>query len=99
MYYGVDGKQKKESDSTYAKCENDNYFIRFCTYGSNIGKMLNPWNMFYQNGDDTKFNTEKGCRLYEYKKVDKNTFDLYVDFLNTRNQRQVLAAERAYNIG
>lgn len=73
------------------------YFVKFATAGSATGKMLNPWGSNYQPGDEFKFETQMGRKKYEFREVDENIFNTYMQFLRTRNERYILTAEREVN--
>lgn len=70
------------------------YFIRRGTFGTTIGQFLNPWGIYYNSGDEKKFNSAVGKRLYEYNKVSKYVYELYVKFLQTKNDVYLNHAQR-----
>ena len=72
-------------------------FVKFATAGVNTGKMLNPWGPSYNTGDEFKYEKTMGRFRYEFRKVSSLVFDLYIRFLETKNERHLLNAERENN--
>jgi hypothetical protein len=70
------------------------YFIKQATAGAGTGRVLNPWGLYYSAGDEHKFEKEMGRKRYQFKKVNKEIFDMYIKFLETRNERHLLNVER-----
>lgn len=65
------------------------YFIKTGLYG----KVYNPIGM-YSEGKHNKFLTKVGKKEYDYKQVNKKVFDLYINFLRTKNLAWLNNAER-----
>lgn len=70
------------------------FYVKFATAGSNTGRMLNPWGLFYQEGDESRYEKQMGRYRYEYQKVSEGVFNSYLHFLKTRSERHLLHAER-----
>lgn len=100
-YYTADKKQLEEdNDNVYAKKEWNGkayiYYIRRAVSGPDVPHLLNPWGMYFENGvNNRRFESHLGKRQYEYRKVPENVFNLYLDFLASRNQRFLREAERS----
>lgn len=60
------------------------YFIKFAVEGPDRGHMLNPYSIYYREGDDTRIEARRGSMRYEFKKVDEKAFNLYVRFLTSK---------------
>lgn len=100
-YYVIDRKEvEADSDSVYAKSTTDRrgarYWIRQATSGPDAGHLLNPWGINFQQGvDDRRINAFMGKRRYEYMQVSQEVFDIYLNFLETKNELYYRQAERA----
>lgn len=99
FHYKELGKLTEDTNGSYAKkCNYINgrteYFVKVATAGAGIGKLLNPWGVYYKPGDDTRYEKQMGRKTYEFKHVNQNIFDQYMKFLETKNQRYLLNAER-----
>jgi hypothetical protein len=68
------------------------YYIKVGTYG----KIYNPIGL-YSEGQNTKFLSKIGRKQFEFKEVNKQIFDLYVNFLATKNLAWLNNAERELN--
>lgn len=65
------------------------YYIKIGTYG----KIYNPIGLFSE-GNNTKFLSKIGRKEFEFKEVNQKVFDLYTNFLSTKNQAWLNNAER-----
>lgn len=68
---------------------NTKYFIKIGTYG----KVFNPIGMFSE-GNNNKFLAKIGRKEWEFKEVNPKIFDLYLNFLTTKNIAWLNNAER-----
>jgi hypothetical protein len=68
------------------------YYIKVGTYG----KIYNPIGLFSE-GKNTKFLSKIGRKEFEFKEVNAKVFDLYVNFLTTKNMAWLNNAERELN--
>lgn len=68
------------------------YYIKVGTYG----KIYNPIGLFSE-GQNTKFLSKIGRKQFEFKEVNAKVFDLYVNFLATKNIAWLNNAERELN--
>jgi len=95
VYLDDNGNPRVNDDNpnTFAKCvssENGSrYFIKVGLYG----KIFNPIGL-YSEGRQNKFLSKVGKKEYDYKEVNQKVFDLYVNFLRTKNQAWLNNAER-----
>lgn len=82
-----------ENDKVYAKKitldNNDKYYIKVGTYG----KVYNPIGLFSE-GTSNKFLSKIGKKAWEFKEVNSKVFDMYVNFLRTKNIAWLNNAER-----
>lgn len=82
-----------ENDKVYAKKiildDTDKYYIKVGTYG----KVYNPIGLFSE-GTSNKFLSKIGKRAWEFKEVNSKVFDMYVNFLRTKNIAWLNNAER-----
>jgi len=60
-----------------------NYFIKASTMGSQKGNLYNPNGVNDKGLNAVDVSSRRG--YYEYVKVDKDTFDLYMSFIKTGN--------------
>lgn len=68
------------------------YYIKIGTYG----KIYNPIGLFSE-GQNTKFLSKIGRKQFEFKEVNAKVFDLYINFLTTKNIAWLNNAERELN--
>lgn len=68
------------------------YYIKVGTYG----KIYNPIGLFSE-GKQTKFLSKIGRKEFEFKEVNAKVFELYVNFLATKNIAWLNNAERELN--
>lgn len=68
------------------------YYIKVGTYG----KIYNPIGL-YSEGQNTKFLSKIGRKQFEFKEVNQKIFDLYINFLTTKNIAWLNNAERELN--
>jgi hypothetical protein len=68
---------------------NKKFFIKIGTYG----KVFNPIGMFSE-GKNNKFLAKIGRKEWEFKEVNQKIFDLYLNFLTTKNIAWLNNAER-----
>lgn len=82
-----------ENDKVYAKKvildSNQKYYIKVGTYG----KIYNPIGLFSE-GTASKFLSKIGKKAWEFKEVNSKVFDMYVNFLRTKNIAWLNNAER-----
>lgn len=65
------------------------FYIKVGQYG----RIYNPIGM-YSEGNNNKFLSKIGKNAWEFKEVNKNIFDLYINFLRTKNIAWLNNAER-----
>jgi hypothetical protein len=84
---------KKESSKVVAKCTskngNNKFYIKIGTYG----RIFNPIGLFSE-GKNEKFIAKIGRKEFEFKEVNQKVFDLYLNFLSTKNIAWLNNAER-----
>jgi hypothetical protein len=99
FFYGQGAIPVPESKGVYAKkIEYENgsqeFFVKFATTGPGVGQILNPWGKYYVEGDELKYENQYGRFRYEYRKVTEDSFNKYLQFLRTRNEKYILQAQR-----
>jgi hypothetical protein len=67
----------------------EQYFLKVGLYG----KIFNPIGL-YSEGRENKFMSKIGKNEYNFTKVNKKVFDMYVNFLRTKNLAWLNNAER-----
>jgi hypothetical protein len=88
------------SDAEKAACKwvvkstSTNWFAKFATEGPDRGHLLNPFSIYYREGDDTRIEARRGSMRYEYKNVSEQAFNLYLKFLQTKIGAYRIDAER-----
>lgn len=86
-------RTNNESQSTLAKEHITNnqikYYIKIGTYN----RIFNPMGMFSE-GKNNKFIPKIGRNEFNFKQVNKSIFDMYINFLSTKNLAWLNNAER-----
>lgn len=70
------------------------YYVKYGTCGIYVGRLLNPYNTLGNARDYLAYDSHGGRAYFEYKRVSKDIYDSYVQFLKTRNPVHLLSAER-----
>lgn len=106
-FYTIIGKHKfldkdknprleNENDDTFAKKimvdNNIKYYIKIGTYG----KIYNPIGLFSE-GTANKFISKIGKKAWQFKEVNFKIFNMYINFLKTKNTAWLNNAEREMN--
>lgn len=82
-----------ENNRVYAKKINtpfsNKYYIKVGTHG----KIYNPIGL-YSEGTANKFLSKIGRKAWEFKEVNSKVFDMYINFLRTKNIAWLNNAER-----
>ena len=68
------------------------FYIKIGMYG----KIYNPMGL-YSEGKANKFLAKIGKNAWEFTEVNKTVFDMYINFLRTKNQAWLNNAERELN--
>ena len=88
------GKNAEQNKEAYAKTETINgitsYFIRI----NDSDELINPLTITPDNNHH-KFKVLKGDQLWQFKKVNQECFNYYLEMLRTRNTLYLKFAERA----
>lgn len=66
---------------------------RFYLKVGNHGRIFNPIGLFSE-GTNTKFLSKIGRKEWEFKEVNQKVFDMYINFLTTKNIAWLTNAER-----
>lgn len=69
--------------------QSENYFLKIGLYG----KIFNPMGL-YSEGKENKFLSKIGKSEYNFTKVNQKVFDMYLNFLRTKNIAWLNNAER-----
>lgn len=85
---------KTDNKNVVAKCITKNssskkYYVKVGAYG----RLFNPMGMFSE-GNNEKFIAKTGKKQFEFKEVNQKIFDLYINFLSTKNLAWLNNAER-----
>ena len=86
----------KESDKVFAKKISSSDKIKFYIKVGTYGKIFNPIGL-YSEGTENKFLSKIGKRAWEFKEVNHKIFDMYINFLRTKNIAWINNAEREMN--
>jgi len=94
-YLDEDKKPRvKDEDNALAKSVSiNNKYPKFYVKVGTYGKIYNPIGL-YSEGREQKFLSKIGRKEFEFKEVNKKVFDLYVNFLATKNLAWLNNAER-----
>lgn len=82
-------RTKTESKKTFAKTENNKFYIKIGAYN----RLLNPMGLFSE-GTENRFLSRIGRQEWVFKQVKESTFQMYVKFLSTKNIAWLQTAER-----
>lgn len=104
MYYTMIGLQDyidqnnrpvvtQDMSKVFAKTVTVNNSTKFYIKTGTYGKIFNPIGMFSE-GKNNKFVARTGRNEYEFKNVNQNIFDMYINFLSTKNLAWLNNAER-----
>lgn len=85
----VNSESKKVFAKKIIDDSNTKYFIKIGTYG----KIFNPIGLFSE-GRANRFVAKIGKNEFEFKQVNKKIFDMYLNFLTTKNIAWLNNAER-----
>jgi len=85
----IDDEEKALAKSVSIDNKSPRYYIKVGTYG----KIYNPIGL-YSEGHSEKFLAKIGRKQFEYKEVNKKIFDMYINFLTTKNLAWLNNAER-----
>lgn len=87
-------RAKEENNKVVAKASKiDDHAPRFYIKVGTYGKIYNPIGL-YSEGQNSKFLSKIGRKEFEFKEVNQKIFDLYVNFLSTKNLAWLNNAER-----
>jgi hypothetical protein len=82
-------ESKKVVAKRLSKNDKNKFYIKVGTYG----KIFNPIGLFSE-GKNEKFIAKIGKKEFEFKEVNQKVFDLYLNFLSTKNIAWLNNAER-----
>lgn len=88
-------RSNAESSEILAKktiTDNGNY--RYYLKVGQHGKLFNPIGLFSE-GNNKKFNSKFGKKEWNFKEVNQEIFNMYINFLTTKNTAWLNNAERA----
>jgi len=96
LFYGSGGKIEEDGKDCYAK-RNDfknadgndrsSYYVK----SGRDGSLFDPWGMYSEGTEKKEFGSES---YWRFKSVNKKCFELYVRFLESKNNSFRLHAER-----
>lgn len=86
-------QSKTESNKVVAKSIYKNSSYKFYIKVGTYGKIFNPMGLFSE-GKNEKFIAKIGRKEFEFKEVNQKVFDLYLNFLSTKNIAWLNNAER-----
>lgn len=70
------------------------YYIKFCTMGTETGRMMNPVGMYFRKDQIATADPRTGRHRYEFRLVAEGAFRDYLKFLSTKNESYLRNAER-----
>lgn len=82
-----------DSDKIFAKTILANQRVRYFVKVGAYGKLFNPMGMFSE-GQENKFLSKIGKNAFEFKEVNMRIFDLYLNFLTSKNIAWLNNAQR-----
>lgn len=84
-----------ENNNTFAKIITKNNSTKFFIKTGTYGRIYNPMGMFSE-GKENKFNAKIGKKEFDFKQVNQKIFDMYINFLSTKNIAWLNNAEREF---
>ena len=96
LFYGQGGEIESDGADCYAKKNHfknaqgqarESYYIK----SGRDGSLFDPWGMFTEGTEKKEFGSES---YWRFKAVNKKCFELYVRFLESKNNSFKLHAER-----
>lgn len=88
-------RTKTETNQTFAKCITNNSAKKFFIKTGAYGRIYNPMGMFSE-GKESKFNAKIGRKQFDFTQVNQRVFDMYLNFLSTKNIAWLNNAEREF---
>ena len=88
-YPRVEPESNKALAKTVASGRKTRYFVKIGAYGA----LFNPMGMFSE-GKQNKFLAKIGKNEFEFKEVNSRIFDLYLNFLTSKNTAWLNNAQR-----
>lgn len=70
------------------------FFVKFCTDGPDKGHLLNPYSIYFREGDDIALVPRRGQAKYEFRTCSQAAFENYLQFLKTKTFVFCQRAER-----
>jgi hypothetical protein len=86
-------RTKEENKKTLAKTTTTHSSKKFYIKTGTYGRIYNPMGMFSE-GKSEKFLAKIGRKEYNFKEVNQLVFDMYLNFLSTKNIAWLNNAER-----
>lgn len=106
-FFTIYGKHKSldKDNNPITDCDNGDVLAKRITINSKskyyikvgaYGKIYNPMGL-YSEGTSNKFLAKAGKNAWEFTEVNSKVFDMYINFLRTKNQAWLSNAEREMN--
>lgn len=92
VFYGRDGSEVFSENDAAAKMIHGRCYVRYSVAGADQGGMYDPAE--YPDATLSEENRVMGHARYPFKKVEKDSFDQYVKYLETKNKSFLRNAER-----
>lgn len=98
VYFDIKGEITQNQIGCAAKKiigkKSTTHFIKWCMAGPDKGHPLNPYSIYFRNGDDVRVEPRRGQLRYEFIKVSESAFVNYLTFLKSRIYIFCLNSER-----
>lgn len=93
--YTLKGVSVSPNDVTCLAKQNGNlYYLKYATVGADAGHLFNPHSPNHAKEINWKSILANGKAFYEFRKVTKTAFDLYLHYLKTGEIQSLRHAER-----
>lgn len=69
-------------------------YVLSSTTGTDAGRLMNPYGLYFDENDISRFHAQKGRARYEFRRVSEDAFEDYLRFLRTRIESHLRSAER-----
>lgn len=83
----------ENSNRIYAKSVGSEGVVKYYVKSSKYGQLYNPIGL-YSEGKHNRYNKILGADEYKFKRVNARIFELYINFLKTKNIAWINNAER-----
>jgi len=94
-FFNFDGQEVTVEEQACAKqVKNNNGSERYFIKKAANGQLFDQNNLWHVPGTENAFDKRRGRNIYEFTQVNKECFEFYLKFLQTKNPAYLRNAER-----